>query len=133
MGFGATSSLTGPFNEGLFNERLGLSRPRTTLPLGRPPVRWLLSLLQLLCLLLVLLLHLLFLRVIRLLFIQIHVLLVLPLLELVSFLLLLRDLFLLLLLVLLVQLRIARIWSARRQGRKVVRMNGGRDGRSILA
>ena len=71
------------------------------LPLGRLPVRWLLSLLQLLRLLLmfllqllrlllVLLLHLLFLRVSCLLFIQIQVLLVLLLLEFVSFLLLLR-------------------------------------------
>ena len=42
-----------------FNERLGLSRRRTILPLGRLPVRWLLFLLQLLLLLLVFLLQLL--------------------------------------------------------------------------
>src|SRR5271166_1604317 len=112
-----------------------VSRSRTTLPLGRLPVRWLHSLLQLLrlllvfllqllCLLLVLLLHLLLLCFIRLLFIQIQVLLVLLLLEFVSFLLLLRDLLLLLLLVFLVQLWIACIWGAWRQGRKVVRMDG---------
>ena len=110
-------------------------RSRTILLLGRLPVRWLLSLLQLLrlllvfllqllCLLLVLLLHLLLLCVIRLLFIQIQVLLVLLLLEFVSLLLLLRDLLVLLLLVLPVLLRIARVWSAPCQGREVVRMDG---------
>ncbi len=104
------------------------------LPLGRFPVHWLLSLLQLLRLLLMfllqllrlllmLLLHLLFLRVICLLFIQIQVLQVLLLLEFVSFLLLLRNLLVLLLLVFLVQLRAARIWGAPCQGREVVRMD----------
>jgi hypothetical protein len=99
------------------------ARSTSILPLGRLPVRWLHSLLQLLRLLLVfllqllrlllvLLLYLLLLRVIRLLFIQVQVLLVLLLLEFVSLLLLLRNLLFLLLLVLLVQLRLARIWSA---------------------
>jgi len=44
---------------GLFHERLGLSRRRIVLSLGRLPVRWLLFLLQLLLLLLVFLLQLL--------------------------------------------------------------------------
>jgi hypothetical protein len=85
-----------------FNERLGLSRRRTILPLGRLPVRWLLFLLQLLLLLLVFLLqllrlllvpllHLLLFPIIGLLFRQHLVLLVLLLLEFVSFQLLLRD------------------------------------------
>src|ERR1035441_5943594 len=111
------------------------ARSTSILPLGRLPVRWLHSLLQLLRLLLVFLLQLLrllliilffllLLRVIRLLFIQVHVLLVLLLLEFVSFLLLLRHLLFLLLLVLLVQLRVARIWSAPCHGRKFARMDG---------
>ncbi|MGB9486414.1 MAG: transposase [Terriglobia bacterium] len=58
------------FNEGLFNERLGLSRRRTILPLGRLPVRWLLSLLQLLLLLLVFLLQLLRLLLVLLLYLS---------------------------------------------------------------
>jgi hypothetical protein len=116
---------------------IGKQRTKILPPVSRPGSRLagcclllqllrllLVFLLQLLRLLLVLLLHLLLLCVIRLLFIQLHVLLVLLLLEFVSFLLLLRDLLFLLLLVLLVQLRVARIWSARCQGRKVVRMDG---------
>src|SRR5208283_5299486 len=111
------------------------ARRRAILLLARFPARWLLFLLQLLLLLLVFLLqllrlllmalfHLLPLRLRRLLFIQLHVLLVLLLLEFVPFLLLLRDLLVLLLLVLLVHFRVARIWSALCQGRKVVRMDG---------
>ena len=84
------------FNEGRFNERLGLPRGRTILPPGRLPVRWLLSLLQLLLLLLVFLLqllrlllmpllHLLLFPFIGLLIRQHLVLLVLLLLEFVSF------------------------------------------------
>jgi hypothetical protein len=90
------------FNEGPFNERLGLSPRRTSLPLGRLPVCWLLFLLQLLLLLLVFLLqllrlllvpllHLLLFPFIGLLFRQHLVFLVLLLLEFVSFQLLLRD------------------------------------------
>jgi len=113
------------------------------LSLARLPARWLLSLLQLLLLLLVFLLQLLRLllvpllyllrfRVIGLLFRQLLVLLVLLLLEFVSFLLLLRDLLFLLLLVLLVQLRVARIWSAPCQGRKVARMDGRAGSSNVI-
>ena len=133
----------GSFNEGLFSERLGLSRRRTILPLGRLPVRWLLSLLQLLLLLLVFLLQLLRLLLVPLLHLLLcpslafcfasFVLLVLLLLEFVSFQLLLRDLLFLLLLVLLVPLRVARIWSAGPcQGRKVVRMDGRAGSTSVV-
>jgi len=89
-------------------------------------------LLQLLRLLLVLLLHLLLLRFTGILPRQLLVLLLLLLLEFVSFPLLLRDLLCLLLLVLLVQLRLARIWSAPREGCQLVRMNGC-DGLSRLS
>jgi len=112
----------------------GLPPRKTILLLSRLPARWLLFLLQLLLLLLVFLLqllrlllmalfHLLPLRFAHLLFIQLHVLLVLLLLEFVSLLLLFRNLLFLLLLVLFVQLRVARIWSAPSQRRKLVRMN----------
>src|SRR5208337_4547789 len=108
------------------------ARRRAILLLARFPARWLLFLLQLLRLLLMALFHLLPLRIIRLLLIQLHVLLVLLLLEFVPFLLLLRDLLFLLLLVLPVQLRVARIWSAPRQGRKVAGMDGRAGSSSVV-